>query len=91
MKFKEGTTDEQIDRLLEEVLNLTEAVDGVEDYVAGPNNSSEGLAKGFTHGFIMTFQDAAARDACLAHPEHERVQALLREHLADTLVFDFEI
>ena len=70
VKFKDGTPEEEIDKVFDEVLDLTENVDGIEDYVAGPNNSPEGLNKGFTHAFIVTFQDGAARDAYLAHTEH---------------------
>jgi len=39
------------------------------------------MQKGFTHGFCMTFADAAARDVYLPHPEHERVKALVLQVL----------
>lgn len=90
-KFKEGTSEEQINKMLDEILDLSESVPGIEDYVAGTNNSPEGLNKGFTHGFVMTFADTAARDAYLPHPEHERVKALVLPHLEDVVVFDFEV
>lgn len=91
MKFKEGTSPDEIDRLFDELLDITESIPGIEDYVSGANCSPEGLNQGYTHAFIMTFQDVAARDACLPHPEHERLKATLAPHLDSMLVFDFEI
>ena len=35
-----------------------------------------GSSQGYTHALIMTFTDAAARDAYLPHPENERVKAV---------------
>ena len=91
IKFKEGTTDDQVQKAFEELMDLSESVPGVEDYVAGPNNSPEGLNKGHTHGFVMTFTDGAARDAYLTHPEHERVKSSVLPLVDDILVFDFEV
>jgi hypothetical protein len=91
LKFKEGITQEQIDTLFAEILDLTENVPGVEDYVAGTNNSPEGLNKGFTHGFVMTFTDAQTRDAYLNHADHQRVKAQILEMMDDGLAFDFEL
>src|SRR6266850_6158474 len=91
IKFKEGTTDDQIQKAFDELMDLSESVPGVEDYVAGANNSPEGLNKGYTHGFVMTLTDAAARDAYLTHPEHERVKAVVLPLVEDVLIFDFEV
>jgi hypothetical protein len=90
-KFKEGTSEEQIEQVFDELLDVTETIPGIEDYVSGPNNSPEGLNNGHTHGFVMTFGDAAARDAYLIHPEHERVKNLLLPQVDSVTVFDFEI
>jgi hypothetical protein len=91
LKFKDGTSQEQIDKIFEQIMDLTESVPGIEDYVSGPNNSPEALNQGFTHGFVMTFKDAAARDAYLPHPEHERVRAEVLPHIESLIVFDFEV
>ena len=90
-KFKEGTSQEQIDKVLEALMDLTESIPGIEDYVAGTNSSPESLNKGFTHGFVMTFTDAAARDAYLTHAEHERFKTEALPTIEDLVVFDFEI
>jgi hypothetical protein len=39
----------------------------------------------------MTFADAAAREAYLVHPEHERFTAGALPLLENLLIFDFEV
>jgi len=91
IKFKEGTTQDQIDKVFDDLLELSESIPGIEDYVAGDDFTSEGLNQGFTHGFIMTFQDRSARDAYMTHAEQERVKALVAPFFDAVLVFDFEV
>lgn len=91
LKFKDGTNEEQINSFFDEVLDLSETVSGVEDYVSGTNCSLEAKNQGLTHGFIMTFTDAAFRDAYLAseaHLQYNRTSAPLVE---SSVVFDFEV
>ena len=91
VKFKETTTPEQIDQVFSDLLDLSEAIPGIEDYVAGPNNSSQGLSQGYTHGFIMTFTDAAARDAYLPHPDHKTFEQKALPLVDSIAVVDFEV
>jgi hypothetical protein len=91
IKFKEGTSQEQIDKVFEELMDLSESIEGIEDYVSGPNISPENLSQGYTHGFVMTFQDVAARDAYLPHPEHEKFKANALPLIESILVLDFEV
>lgn len=91
IKFKEGTSEEQVDNLFEQLLDLSESIEGIEDYVSGPNISPEGLSDGFTHGFVMTFVDVAARDAYLPHPEHERFKQNFLPVIEKATIVDFEV
>jgi hypothetical protein len=91
IKFKAGTSEEQIEKIFDEILEMSETIPGVDDYVAGPNTSPEGLNQGHTHAFVMTMSDAAARDGYLAHPEHVRVGGLLKAMTDSIVVFDFEV
>jgi len=68
---------------------LPTQIDGITAFEWGTNVSPEGLAKGFTHAFVLTFADTAARDAYLPHPAHLAFVARLRPCLADVLVLDF--
>lgn len=91
LKFKEGTTPEQIDKVFEEILELSENIPGIEDYVSGPNTSPEGMSQGYTHGFVMTFTDAAARDGYLVHADHEAFKGRALPLVESAVVFDFDL
>ena len=90
-KFKEGTAQEQIDQAFDQLLELSESIDGIEDYVGGMNNSPEGLNQGYTHGFVMTFTHAAARDGYVKHSDHDRVKTAIMPNIESLVVFDFEV
>ena len=89
--FKAEATEEQRNKCFDELLNLSESVPGIEDYVCGPNNSPEGLNQGYDHGFVMTFTDAATRDAYLTHPDHDRAKTEVLPHVEKFVVLDFEV
>ncbi len=91
LKFNDGTTEEQIGKFFEDVLDLSETVPGIDDYVSGTTCSPEGRSQGTTHGFIMTFSDIAARDAYIVHPEHERFKTMALTIVQNTVIFDFEV
>jgi hypothetical protein len=91
LKFKEGTTEEQVAKFFEDALDLSETVPGIDDYVSGTNSSVGGLNQGMTHGYIMTFSDVTARDAYMAHPEHEKFKAMAITMVENVLIFDFEV
>lgn len=91
VKFKDGTSAEQIEKIFADLLDVTEGIPGVENYVSGVNHSPEGLSQGFTHGFVMTFQDAGARDAYLTHPDHERFKTSALPFVENIAVVDFDL
>jgi hypothetical protein len=90
-QWKPGTTQAKIDEAYRELAGLQGKIPGLQQFEGGPYSSPEGLNQSYTHGFIMTFADAATRDAYLPHPEHERVKAVIVPHLAGVVAFDFEI
>ena len=83
-----------VERIFAELAAMKEKVPGMLSFGGGAYSSSEGLNKGFTHGFVMTFRDARARDAYLAHPAHEAVKGRVLEVLDGgidgAVAFDFE-
>lgn len=91
LKFKQETAPQQIDELFEALLEVSENVEGVDDYTSGPNSSPENLNQGYSHGFVMTFHDAAARDAYLTHPEHEAFKQKFLPLVESVIVFDFDL
>jgi hypothetical protein len=74
LRFKREMPAEALTQLLASVDDLRYKIPGLLDVSAGSNSSSEGLAKRFTHGFVMTFADEASRDGYLPHPAHEVVK-----------------
>ncbi|WP_176085969.1 Dabb family protein [Martelella sp. HB161492] len=77
-----------------EIEMLGPLVPGMVEVKAGENVSPEGLHCGYDDGFIVTFEDAAARDAYLVHPAHKEVGAKIVAAAvggtAGLLVFDLK-
>ena len=90
-QFKASVSSEEIDECFAEMKGMVGKIPGLLDMSSGPYDSPEGLNEGFTHGFIMTFDSAASRDAYLPHPEHERVKEIVVPRLEKVIVFDFAI
>lgn len=91
LRFKWDVREADIADAFDRLAELKNLIPGLTDFVHGPNTSAEGLSEDLTHGFVMTFVDAAARDAYLPHPEHERVKRALLPKVERVLVFDFEV
>lgn len=95
INFRTELDESAIGLALNSVVKLKDRIDGILAVTAGANNSPENLEKGFRHGFVVDFRDAAARDAYLPHPEHAQVGKALVEAaeggVAGILVFDYEI
>ena len=93
-KIRADVPQAQIDAVFAELAGLTSKIPDILSFAGGPYSSKEGLNKGFTHGFVMTFPDAGARDVYLPHPEHEVVKGHVLEVLDGGLdgvvAFDFE-
>jgi hypothetical protein len=89
-KFKEGVSQTQIENVCRDFKALKKKVPEILSYKAGVNNSPEGLHKGFTHCFILTFKDTKARDTYLPHPAHKEFGKGLGGLIADVFVIDFE-
>jgi hypothetical protein len=91
LQFKDGVSSDEIDDCFSQLQGMIGKIPGLLTMEHGPYESAEGLNDGFTHGFIMTFDTPASRDAYLPHPEHERVRDIVVARLARVIVFDFEI
>jgi hypothetical protein len=73
---------------------LQSQIPGIIAVTTGADCSPEGLQRGFTHGFTVDFIDAAARDAYLPHPAHQKVGAMIvaacKGGIDGVLVLDWE-
>ncbi|MEA1787084.1 Dabb family protein [Arenibacter sp. GZD96] len=88
-KFKEGTSEENLTKILTAFSQLPSKIPQIKSYEWGLNNSPEGLEKGFTHCFFLTFNSEEDRAIYLPHPDHKAFGALLGPHLDDVLVVDY--
>jgi len=75
LKFKRDSSPAAIEAIFADLRKIQESQSGILDLTWGPNVSIDGLDQGFTHGFVMTFADEAARAHYLPHPDHRAVVA----------------
>ena len=88
-KFKEGTAPEKIKEIEDAFAALPTKIPQIISYEWGLNNSPEGLNKGLTHCFFLTFKSEEDRAIYLPHPDHKAFGALLSGHLDDVTVVDY--
>ncbi|WP_299124485.1 Dabb family protein [uncultured Winogradskyella sp.] len=88
-KFKESATKDDIKKIETAFIELPDKIKEIEDFEWGLNNSPEGLDKGFTHCFFVTFNSEEARSKYLPHPDHKAFVDILGPHLEDVLVIDY--
>ena len=90
-KYKDEATEKQIQQITDAFRDLQESIPGIISFEHGINNSPEGLNRGLTHVYLLTFEDEAARDAYLPHPEHKAFGKTLGEAdiLEEVFVIDY--
>lgn len=90
-KFKSSANAEQINQVTGAFKGLKNKIPGIVSFEYGVNNSPENLNKGFTHVYLLTFANTAARDQYLPHPEHKKIGELLSKLgvLEEPFVIDF--
>lgn len=90
-KYKPDATEEQIEKVTKAFGELKDKIPGIVSFEHGINDSPENKNLGFTHVYLLTFEDAQARDTYLPHPEHKKFGQLLGELgiLEDAFVVDY--
>jgi len=89
LRFRSTATTAAIAACERAFVALGEQIDAVRALEWGTDISPEGLAQGFTHCFLLTFDDAAGRDAYLPHPAHQAFVSQLQPLLDGVLVLDY--
>lgn len=87
--FKDSTALADIRKVEKAFAALPGLIPEIQDFEWGTNNSPEGLDKGFTHSFLVTFASEEDREVYLPHPDHQAFVELLQPHLEDVLVIDY--
>jgi Stress responsive A/B Barrel Domain len=90
LRFKPSASAAEIAALEQAFCALKASIGGVSQLEWGTDVSPEGLAKGFTHAFVLSFDAAAQRDEYLPHPAHQAFVRQLKPALDDVLVLDYE-
>ena len=89
LKFKEGTSREEIGKVEEAFRALKTKIPQIVSLEWGLNNSPEKLDRGFTHCFMLSFSSEKDRAVYLPHPDHKAFGAVLRPVLGEVLVVDY--
>lgn len=90
-KYTPDASEAQIQEITDAFRALKDKIPGIVSFEHGVNNSPEDKNQGFTHAYVMTFEDVEARDAYLPHPEHQKFGELLAESgiFEDAFVVDY--
>lgn len=88
-KFKETANESEIKKIETAFKGLKSKIEQIEGFEWGLNISPENLNKGFTHGFLLTFNSEKDRDLYLPHPDHKAFGELIQPFLEDVLVVDY--
>lgn len=95
IRFRSGITEEHIESLFAEIAALQPRIPGMVNVASGRSLELEKLEKGFRHGFIVDFENAAALEAYQKNEDHRRTGAKLVEAteggLEGILVFDLPV
>ena len=96
VNFDDGVTAARRQEVFGAIEALQSHLPGILAVHIGDNVSpEEGMDKRFSHGFVVDFENAAARDAYLADPEHAKSGAQLvaaaRGGVDGIFVYDIEI
>ena len=90
-KFKDGTSAEDTQKIVDAFQALPSKIDTIVDLKRGINTniSPEGAGDGLTHCFLLTFKDEAGRAVYLPHEAHKAFGEMLGPHLDKAFVVDY--
>lgn len=89
VQFKQTTTIAQMNRVRESFAALEGKIEAIKEFEGGSDISVENRNLGFTDCFVLTFENVAARDAYLVHPEHEAFKQFALQFVEKVLVVDY--
>lgn len=87
--FKETASAANIKEVEAAFSALPTKIKEIQAFEWGLNNSPEGLNKGFTHCYLLSFKNEAERDTYITHPDHVTFGTVLKPYLEDVLVVDY--
>ncbi|MFM1961177.1 MAG: hypothetical protein RLZZ172_22 [Bacteroidota bacterium] len=90
-KFKESSSKKSIDSVVQSFTSLKDKIPVIKQLEWGLNDSPENWHQGFTHCFILTFNNKHDRDVIYQkHPAHLDFQKILGPHMEKVFVVDYK-
>ena len=89
LKFNNEASAEDISNIEKEFAALPSKIPEIIDFEWGIDNSAEGLDKGYSHSFLVTFKSEEGRAIYLPHDDHLAFVEILQPFLDDVLVIDY--
>ena len=89
LKFNEEATSEQVEEAVGLVRSFATHIPEVKAIEGGENVTIEDADKGFTHVFVLTFENQADLKVYLPHPYHLEVVEKIKHLFADVFVVDY--
>ena len=87
--FNDDLSAEQVQEVETAFANLPKQIDVIKGYEWGTDCSPEGIQKGHTHCFFLSFESEKDRDAYLVHPAHKQFGQLIQGKLKAVTVVDY--
>lgn len=89
LKYKEEATPEQVEKAVQTFLDLEKTIPEIVSIEWGENDSTEGHSDGFTHTFLITFNDEHGREKYLFHKTHLDLVKKVGPIIGGVLVMDY--
>lgn len=87
--FNEDATPEIVQKIETEFAGLPNKISEIYSFEWGINNSPEGLDKGLTHCFLVSFLSEEGREKYLPHPDHLEFVKFIGPYVEDVTVVDY--
>jgi hypothetical protein len=90
-KFKETSSKSSVDSVVQAFVGLKDKISVIKKFEWGLNDSPENWHQGFTHCFILTFNNKYDRDVIYQkHQAHLDFQKILGPHMDKVFVVDYK-
>ncbi len=87
-KFKQETTEEEIQQLAEGLGNLPQAIEDIREFRFGKDVLR--TERSYDLGLVSSFEDLDALQRYQVHPEHQKVVAHVKAITSGVVAVDFE-
>ena len=87
--FNEKASEEIVTEIEQKFAKLKDKISEIHSFEWGTNNSPEGLDKGLTHCFLVTFLSEKDRETYLPHPSHQEFVEFIGPYVEDVTVVDY--